>query len=156
MEEHDDRLREIPYSERAVLLPQCLRSNHCRAPTQKHGIIHCERCGQKRDDGIECPVPAMIKIAEDIGYRKVFVLLGGSGIESYFREKERPAAVLGVACTREVELAMPLMKSLGIVSQAKYLKHDGCSETMPFNQPSDWRREWTEFLTRRPPKASGP
>ena len=145
-------LSNIPYSERIVLLPQCLRSNQCKAPRKKFGILECQKCCQKRDDGLECPIPLMVSTAYEIGYGGVYIFTGGSGIVPFFKNRGLPKAVLGVACEIEIRQGKEKMAQIGIPSQIEYLLKDGCAETIFFKDLSDFEKEWIAILTKFPPK----
>jgi len=145
------KLAEVPYSERLVLLPQCLRSNQCKAPRKKFGLLECQGCRQKRDDGLECPIPTMIEIAYEIGYGGVYVFAGGSGIVSFLEERGLPRAVLGVACEPEIREGKEKMDELGILSQVEHLVKAGCAETILFSNSDDIKMKWKQVLTKFPP-----
>ena len=147
-----EKLENIPYSKRIVLLPQCLRSNQCKAPRKKFGILECQECYQKRDDGLECPLPTMVSIAYKIGYNGVYIFTGGSGIAPFLKKKGLPKAVLGVACESEIIEGREKMNQIGIHSQIEYLLRDGCSETNLFKNPENFEEEWRQILTKFPPK----
>lgn len=145
------KLAEVPYSERLVLLPQCLRSNQCKAPRGKFGLLECQGCRQKREDGLECPIPTMVEIAYEIGYGGVYVFTGGSGIVSFLKEIGLPGAVLGVACEPEIIEGRKKMDELGIPNQVEYLVEAGCAETILFRDPNNFKIEWLQILTKFSP-----
>ncbi len=144
-------LSKIPYSDRVVLLPQCLRSNLCRAPRGKYGVIKCEACGQRREDGLTCPIPPMKCVAEEIGYRGVYILTGGRGVVSLMKEVGLPKAVFAIACHPEIEEGVAKMDELGIPYQVEYLIEDGCAETKFLEDQEDLEKEWRRILTKFPP-----
>ena len=150
-----DILSAIPYSERVVLLPQCLRSNQCKASRKKYGVLVCEECRQCRDDGIECPVPDMISSALEIGYKDVHIFTGGSGIVPFFKEHGLPEAVIAVACEMEIREGIEKMKEIGVPSQVVCLLEDGCAETHFVEDDSDLIARWKKFLTMYPPLEKG-
>lgn len=143
-------LSNVPYSERIILLPQCLRSNQCKAPRKKFGILECQECFQKRDDHEKCPIPIMVSIAREIGYLDVYIFSGGSGIVPLLEEKGLPKAVLGIACKSEIREGKEKMDNLGIPTQTKCLLEDGCAETILFEE--NLEKEWIKVLTEFPPK----
>lgn len=63
-------------------------------------------------------------LAERLGY-KFYKVGGGSIVLKKIRE-EQPGAVVGVACYREIEMAV---KEIDIPLQAVMLESDGCRET---------------------------
>src|SRR5512137_3060878 len=62
----------IPVSERAVFIPQCLRSSKCPAHLTPEGL-KCRSCGQ-------CTVGEARMILEKLGYR-IFIVPGSSFIK---------------------------------------------------------------------------
>lgn len=150
----EDRFRSIPYAERVILLPQCLRSNRCRASRKKYGILVCEECRQKRDDGNECPIPDMVSVAEEIGYKEAYIFTGGSGIVPFFKERGIPEGVVAVACEMEIREGIEKMRELGVPCQVICLLHDGCAETHFLDSDSNLKEEWRELLTQYPPENS--
>jgi hypothetical protein len=145
-------LEDVPYSERIVLLPQCLRSNNCTAKRKEYGIIHCEDCKQERDDGLECQISEMTSIALDIGYRNVLLFAGASGIINYLSKNGIPNGVLAVACPLELKEGLEKTKHLGIPTQIEGLIEEGCAETTLFNNQDNFKNEWIRILTKYPPK----
>jgi len=145
------KLAEVPYSERLVLLPQCLRSNQCKAPRGKFGLLECQGCRQKREDGLECPIPTMREMAYEIGYGGVYVFTGGSGIVSFLEERGLPKAVLGVACEPEIIEGRKKMDELEIPSQIEYLVKAGCAETAFLKNSDNLKTEWFQILTKFSP-----
>ncbi len=125
------------FSERLVLLPQCLRSTQeCAA--EEHGAQYvCKRCGA-------CKVAEIIERAEELGYMGVRIVKGGSAVARVLEEL-KPRAVLGVACSFEGALGMLECERLDVAIQFVSLMRDGCSdtdvdlkevfETMEFRQP---------------------
>ncbi|MFH1721617.1 MAG: DUF116 domain-containing protein [Candidatus Altiarchaeota archaeon] len=110
---------EVPYSKRAVFLPQCLRDSNCPAPLTEEGIqcIGCQRCG----------IAEIKREAEDMGY--LFFIAPGSTLIKRMVKKYRPKAVLGVGCSMEVKEGTEMMASVGLPVQAITLLRDGCVDT---------------------------
>ena len=102
-----------------LFLPHCLRSRDCPAPSDHEGI-HCQGC--KR-----CVIAELVSQGEACGLR-VFCIPGGSLMEPLLR-KYRPQAVIGVACDKEINLALELLWDKGIFVQVFPLERDGCFET---------------------------
>jgi hypothetical protein len=113
-----------PYSERVLLLPQCLRSRECPARMEDLGYL-CTGCGR-------CHLKEVIAYAEDIGYKGVFIIPGGSIVQKIF-SRVKPKACLGVACFKELILGSSLCERLGIIGQGVALLRDGC-----INTAADW------------------
>ena len=109
------------YSERLVLLPQCLRCTaQCQAE-EKGAELVCKRCGA-------CKVAAIAERAEELGYLGVCMLKGGSAVANVV-ERLKPKGVLGVACHFEGVLGILECDRLGIPVQFVPLLRDGCADT---------------------------
>ncbi len=102
-----------------LFLPHCLRSRDCPASSDHEGII-CEKCER-------CDIARLVSEGEARGLR-VFCVPGGSLIETLVK-KYRPKAVVGVACSKEITLALQLLWDKGIFVQAFPLERDGCFQT---------------------------
>jgi len=120
-----DKFASIPYSERILLLPQCLRSRECPAELGEYGY-ECQECGK-------CNLKEQIHIAKTLGYKGTFILPGGS-IAKKILLKVKPKACLGVACFKELVLGSFLCEKRGIVAQGVALLRDGCVNTLV-----DWK-----------------
>ncbi len=116
---HKDKFVKTDFSNRILLLPQCLRSRSCEAELTEYGY-ECSDCGK-------CRIPEIKKIAEDLGY-KVFILPGGRIVEKIIKTF-KPKAVLGVACLKELVLGSVACEKAGIPAQGVALLRDGCVET---------------------------
>ena len=114
------RFAATPYSERVLLLPQCLRSRECRAELGDYGYT-CMECGK-------CGIPEITQEAKKLGYKDVFVMPGGS-VAVKIIEKEKPKACLGVSCLKELVLGSFVCERLGVAAQGISLLRDGCVET---------------------------
>jgi len=101
------RFRRVPYGERLLFLPYCLRPRHCPA------IIIPDR---GLDCGAECPDCRLGEVkreAETLGYQAVYVVVSGrlhqdSGVlrsRDFIMEKIRqhsPAAILVAVCSMDL------------------------------------------------------
>jgi len=116
---YETEFRGIPFSERAIFIPHCLRHKECKAERSIEGII-CINCGR-------CNIGSFKKEAEALGYR-VFIVPGASIIKKII-EKYKFKAVLGVACLPELKQGIELMKKRGIAALAVPLLKDGCVDT---------------------------
>ncbi len=114
-----------PYSERILLLPQCLRSKDCPAELKEHGY-ECQGCGR-------CNIKDVIDQTKRLGYKHVYILPGGSIVKKIF-DKEKPKACLGVACLKELMLGSFICEKLGVIGQGVALLRDGC-----VNTTVDWK-----------------
>lgn len=104
---HDyrDKFTEIPYSERILLLPHCLRkSSICKAVSDENGL-KCLECND------ECQVNILRKAAISAGYRGVCIAPGGSLALKYV-QKTNPRAITAVACDKELKEGIENVKEL--------------------------------------------
>ena len=111
---------EIPVTERAIFLPQCLRSSRCPAHLTPEGL-KCRSCG-------ECTIGYWRKILEDMGYR-LFIVPGSSFIKRMVK-KYRPRAIIGIGCLSEVKEGLEMADKLGLVGMGVVSLKEGCVETM--------------------------
>ncbi len=109
----------VPVEERAVFLPQCLRSIKCPAKLGPEGLT-CVHCGR-------CKVSEGKKRLEAMGY-KVFIVPGSSVIKRMMG-KYRFKAVLGVGCLMEIQEGLELMENYNVPAQGVVQLKDGCVET---------------------------
>jgi len=114
---------EIPVEERAIFLPQCLRSAQCPANLTPEGL-KCRNCGR-------CQVGENILWLEKLGYR-VFIVPGSTFIKRMAR-KYRPRAIIGVGCLVEVKDGIDMADRMGITAIGVVNLKDGCVETI-----ADW------------------
>ncbi|TET25801.1 MAG: DUF116 domain-containing protein [Candidatus Bathyarchaeum sp.] len=110
-----------PYTERIIMLPQCLRAKDCPAEMGKYGY-ECQQCGR-------CSVAKIMQLTKDLGYKGAFILPGGSLAQKIILEL-KPKASLGVACSKELVLGSYLCEKMGIVCQGVELLRDGCINTI--------------------------
>jgi len=110
----------VPVGERAIFLPQCLRSSRCPAHLTPEGL-KCKRCGL-------CTIGYWLPLFERLGYR-VFSVPGSSFIKRMVR-KYRPKAIIGVGCLSEVREGLEMSDKLGLVSMGVVTLKDGCVETL--------------------------
>ncbi len=119
--EHARRFAAVPFAERIVLLPQCLRRiGTCKAKETARGY-ECAGCGA-------CPAGRILNEAKRLGYKGVHMLKGGRAIGALLAE-EKPRAVLGVACEYEGALGILECERAGCAVQFVPLSRDGCAET---------------------------
>jgi len=111
-----DVFAEIPAKEKILFLPQCLRNGNCKAKMGKYGY-ECRDC-------CSCKAFRIKTYAEGLGYR-VFIVPGGSMVLKII-EEFKPKAVAGIACLKELVLAMENIK---LPCQGIELFRDGCRET---------------------------
>lgn len=111
--------RRIPFSQRAIFLPQCLRSVTCPAVLSPEGI-KCRSCGA-------CGISEAQKEAKKLGYM-IFVVPGSSFILRMM-QKYRPAAIIGVGCMCEVRDGLDMMHRYKIPAIGVMLDRSGCVNT---------------------------
>jgi uncharacterized protein len=110
----------IPVSERAIFMPQCLRSTKCPAHLTPEGL-KCRSCGQ-------CDIGEARVILEKMGY-KVFIVPGSSFIKRMVK-KYRPKAIVGVGCLAEVKEGIDMADKMGLVVMGIVTLKEGCVETI--------------------------
>lgn len=110
----------VPVSERAIFLPQCLRSAQCPAHLTPEGL-KCRCCGL-------CNIGHWLPAFEQMGYR-VFSVPGSSFIKRMVR-KYHPKAILGVGCITEVKEGLEMADKLGLISMGVVTLKEGCVETL--------------------------
>ncbi len=110
----------IPVSERAVFIPQCLRSSKCPAHLTPEGL-KCRNCGQ-------CDVGPARVLLERMGYR-VFIVPGSSFIKRMVK-KYRPRAIIGIGCLAEVKEGIDMADRMGLVVMGIVTLKEGCVETI--------------------------
>ncbi len=99
------QLSKIVPSERILLLPHCLRqSNTCKAGYNQEGL-QCVECDPN------CAVNRLRGMAVECGYKGICVAPGGR-LALKFVEKNRPQAVVAVACQKELEEGVQGVKGL--------------------------------------------
>jgi hypothetical protein len=119
----------IPFEERVLLLPHCLRpSNDCPGKMTKQGM-NCAGCTIT-----DCAIHQLRSTANEAGYGGVCVAPGGR-LAIRFLVERQPAAVIAIACEKELE------EGLEAVAQAEWegqqpvvvtfpLLEDGCVDTV--------------------------
>jgi len=111
---------KIPVEERAIFMPQCLRSSQCPAHLTPEGL-KCRNCGQ-------CEVGAARVLLERMGY-KVFIVPGSSFIKRMVK-KYRPRAIMGIGCLSEVKEGIDMADKMGLVVMGVVTLKEGCVETL--------------------------
>jgi hypothetical protein len=110
----------IPVAERAIFMPQCLRSSRCPAHLTPEGL-KCRSCGQ-------CTVGEVRPILEKLGYR-IFIVPGSSFIKRMVK-KYHPKAIIGVGCLSEVKEGIDMADKMGLVVMGVVTLKEGCVETL--------------------------
>jgi len=111
---------KVPVKERAIFLPQCLRSSQCPAHLTPEGLV-CRNCGQ-------CSVGQAHMLLEKLGYR-LFIVPGSSFIKRMVK-KYRPKAIIGVGCLTEVKEGIDMADKMGLAVMGVVTAKEGCVETL--------------------------
>lgn len=114
------RFAAVPFTERAIFLPQCLRSQKCPANTDEEGL-HCKGCGL-------CEIAKFKKEAEEKGY-KFFIAPGGTMVKRMIK-KYKPKGIIGVGCENEIQMGAEMAIRNDIIPQTIPLLKSGCVETI--------------------------
>lgn len=122
---NEAKFKSTLFKDRTIFLPHCLRHPDCQAKTTEEGV-QCLSCGK-------CNISEFKKEAEALGY-KLFIVPGFS-LTKKLIEKYKPKAVLGVACTDELNEAKEEAKKRNIIAVALPLLKDGC-----VNTEVDWKK----------------
>ncbi len=110
----------IPYSQRLLLLPKCLRdSRRCQGMIDEFGLI-CARCGA-------CVIHDLTQEAERLGYS--VLIAEGTAVVTAMIESKQLEAVIGVSCLGVLEKCFPHMEAMSIPGMAIPLLYDGCIDT---------------------------
>jgi uncharacterized protein len=110
----------IPVAERAIFMPQCLRSSQCPAHLTPEGL-RCQGCGR-------CTVGEAKGMLERLGYR-IFIVPGSSFIKRMVK-KYKPKAIMGVGCLAEVKEGIDMADKMGLVVMGVVTLKEGCVETV--------------------------
>ncbi len=111
----------VPYRDRLVLVPQCLRDIDCKTTFNSVEGAQCLKCGK-------CKIVEIVKKAEELGYMGVYIAPGGGFVRRIIK-KMKPKAVLGIGCAWEVNAGMLEVSGKGIPVQGVMLLRDGCVGT---------------------------
>lgn len=112
---------KIPYSERLVFVPHCLRATGTCQAEEKSAEYICAKCRA-------CKIAEIVEKAEQLGYLGVKILKGGSAVSTILKNV-KPGAVMGVACSFEGALGTLECERTGAPTQFVSLLRDGCADT---------------------------
>jgi hypothetical protein len=120
-----EKFRSIPFEKRMLFLPHCLRKPQgCRADNTADGLV-CKHCSP------DCAVNQLASYASKKGYR-CFVVPGGEMLFNIV-EREKPGAILGVACHHEMAQAADRLggeeSTVSFAYQGVPLSKSGCVDT---------------------------
>jgi hypothetical protein len=113
-------LSKIPFEDRILLLPQCLRKRDCPAILDSMKGFKCKNCGR-------CGVGDLISFCDERNIR-VFIVPGGSFVKKVIK-LSKPKAIIGVGCHIELREASLVLDYLKIPGRGINLEKDGCIET---------------------------
>jgi hypothetical protein len=118
---NETAFKKVPYNERFLFLPHCLRNvKECPAKYNEEGL-QCELCGK-------CKLDELVRYAQKLGYKRVIIAPGGSVVMNLIK-KHRPKAIVGVSCYDEANMALDKLRGSGIAAQAILLTRTGCINT---------------------------
>lgn len=109
----------IPIPDRAVFIPQCLRSGACPAHLHEEGL-NCRSCGL-------CQIGVAKPLLEKMGY-KFFIVPGSSFIKRMVK-RYKPKAIIGIGCLIEIKEGTEMAGQLNLISMGIVTTRDGCVET---------------------------
>ena len=124
-------LQEIPFDQRMLLLPHCLRpSKDCPGKMTRQGLI-CDGCTRT-----DCKVQPIREAALRAGYQSICIAPGGRLAVRCVAEV-RPKGIVAVACDKELAEGVEAVKALDWADCQQAvppilqipLTHDGCVET---------------------------
>lgn len=115
-----EEFAKIPPKDRILVVPQCLRDIKCAARLDSSIGVACKECGR-------CIISDLKKEAEKLGYR-FYIVPGGSFVQRIVKAV-KPKAALGVACFRDLNVAMHEISRAECIVQGVPLIKEGCVET---------------------------
>jgi hypothetical protein len=111
----------VPYNQRIIIIPQCLRSMDCPAKFNSVEGAKCVECGK-------CKIKEISKKAKELGYIGTYIAPGGGFVKRIIK-KTKPGAMIGIGCPYEVNLGLLEVSSKGIPCQGVTLLTNGCVTT---------------------------
>lgn len=123
-----DDLSEVPFDQRVLLLPHCLRpSQDCPGKMSKQGL-DCSGCTHT-----ECAIYQLRAVAIEKGYGGICVAPGGRLAVRFLAERQ-PSGVVAIACDKELEEGLEAIDQMtwevGRPAVAVVpLTQDGCVDT---------------------------
>src|SRR5207237_6217746 len=115
-----ETLAAVPYKQRLLLLPKCLRvESKCPAPFDEFGLL-CKQCGL-------CTIQDLQAEAEKLGY--AVLVAEGIAIVMSLIQTGQIEAIVGVSCLSVLERSFPYMEAAAIPAVAIPLLQDDCSDT---------------------------
>ena len=114
------KFAKIKPKDRILIVPQCLRHAKCPARLDSMTGIACKECGL-------CILKDLKAEAERLGYG-FYIVPGGRFVQRIVKAV-RPKAALGVACTKDLNMAMHELANCKTIVQGVPLVKDGCVQT---------------------------
>jgi|LQAB01.1.fsa_nt_gi hypothetical protein len=118
---HANKFASIPFNKRIVFVPHCMRNTAVCVAIEKASCYICTECGS-------CKVGDIIKLIRESSYRNLYIVKGGKAIEKIIR-KQKPEAIVGIACYFEGSQAFKMLKDENVAVQFVPLTKDGCAAT---------------------------
>lgn len=115
-----NKFANIDVKDRILVVPQCLRHLKCPARLDPNLGITCKECGM-------CVINDLKQESERLGYR-FYVVPGGTFVERIVKAV-KPKAAFGVACHRDLNMAMNGLSNWKCIVQGLPLIKDGCVQT---------------------------
>ncbi len=141
-----ERFSRIPYRERMLFLPYCLRAKECPTTIAPDKGLLCPD-----DCDVDCRLMEMKKKALDLGYQAVHIVVSGKlhKKEGVLRSRDflvrqieqyKPRAVIGCLCTRDLREKYLCSKNLSpdgtlgkhglkVIPQVALLKNCSCRQS---------------------------
>jgi hypothetical protein len=111
----------VPYNQRVVIVPQCLRGAACPARFSSVEGAKCMGCGA-------CKIKDITAKAKELGYLGTYIAAGG-GFVRRILQSVKPRAVIGLGCPLEVNMGLTEITGKGLIGQGVMLLKSGCVET---------------------------
>lgn len=121
-----------------VLLPRCIQRSECKQLIIEDAE-NCKRCG-------ECPMAELMDVRAGFENVEYYVLTGGR-VAADVIKKARPAAVIGVACERELLAGIELVDGIPVVGLANVRPEGPCLHTQVCIE--DFEETLEHFATRK-------
>ncbi len=115
-----DKFANIDVKDRILVVPQCLRHLKCPARLDPNLGVTCKECGL-------CVIKDMKEESKRLGYR-FYVVPGGTFVERIVK-RVKPKAAFGVACHKDLNMAMHGLSEWKCTVQGLPLIKDGCVQT---------------------------
>jgi len=123
-----NNLGEVPFAQRVLLLPHCLRpSQDCPGKMTKQGL-DCSDCSHT-----ECAIYQLRAVALEKGYGGICVAPGGRLAVRFLAERQ-PVGVVAIACDKELEEGLETIEQMTWETRKPAvamvaLVQDGCVDT---------------------------